>query len=196
MPIIQFGMPSPNRPSTDIVNSEIKREQQFETVSLTTFVENNEQLLTDEQKNVYDRINLSIAAEQGGFFFLDAPGGTGKTFLISLILARIRSQNRIALAIASSGIAATLLDGGRTAHSALKLQLNIHTNPDAVCNIKKHSGMAKVLKKCKIIIWDECTMAHKHSLEDLNRLMKDLNNNTRLFGGTLLLLSGDFRHYT
>lgn len=124
---------------------------------------------------------------------MDAPGGTGKTFLIKLILAGIRSQNHIALAIASSGIAATLLDGGRTAHSALKLPLNIHTNPDAVCNIKKHSGMAKVLQKCKIIIWDECTMAHKHSLEALDRMMKDLNNNTRLFGGALLLLSGDFR---
>lgn len=86
-----------------------------------------------------------------------------------------------------------MLDGGRTAHSALKLPLNIHTNPDAVCNIKKHSGMAKVLQKCKIIIWDECTMAHKHSLEALDRMMKDLNNNTRLFGGALLLLSGDFR---
>jgi hypothetical protein len=29
------------------------------------------------------------------------------------------------LALASSGIAATLLDGGRTAHSALKLPLNV-----------------------------------------------------------------------
>lgn len=46
------------------------------------------------------------------FFFLDAPGGTGKTFLLSLILAKIRSQQKIALAVASSGIAA---------HSALKL---------------------------------------------------------------------------
>lgn len=36
-------------------------------------------------------------------------------------------------------------------------------------------------------------MAHKHSLEALNRTLQDLNNNTRLFGGALLLLSGDFR---
>ena len=193
MPLIHFGMPTPTRPATDIINSDVQREQQFDAASLTTFVLNNEQLLTAEQKNIYDRINLSIAAQQGGFFFLDAPGGTGKTFLISLILARIRSQKNIALAIGSSGIAATLLDGGRTAHSALKLPLNIHTNPNAMCNIKKHSGMATVLKKCKIIIWDECTMAHKHSLEALDRTLKDLNDNTRLFGGALLLLSGDFR---
>lgn len=173
--------------------NDVQREHQFDKTSLATFVAENEQLLTAEQRNVYDQINVSIAAQQGGFFFLDAPGGTGKTFIIALILAQIRSQNHIALAIASSGIAATLLDGGRTAHSALKLPLNVHTNPEAMCNKNKHSDMAEVLRKCKIIIWDECTMAHKHSLEALDRSLKDIKNNARLFGGALLLLSGDFR---
>ncbi|GFT11216.1 ATP-dependent DNA helicase [Trichonephila clavipes] len=174
-------------------NSDVQREHQFDMTSLAAFVVDNEQLLTAEQRNVYDQINVSIAVGQGEFFFLDAPGGTGKTFLVSLILARLRSQNHISLAIASSGIAATLLDGGRTAYSVLKVPLNFHTNPDAMCNIKKHSGMAEVLRKCKIIIWDECTLAHKHSLEALDRTLKDIKNNTRLFGGALLLLSGDFR---
>ncbi|GFY21599.1 ATP-dependent DNA helicase [Trichonephila clavipes] len=53
--------------------------------------------------------------------------------------------------------------------------------------------MAEVLRKCKIIIWDECIMAHKHSLEALDRTLKNIKNNTMLFGGVLLLLSGDFR---
>lgn len=186
-------MPSPNRPASDLVNNDMQREQQFNTNDLASFVTTNEQLLSNEQKGIYDRVMFAIAAKEGGFFFLDAPGGTGKTFLISLILAKVRSQGNIALAIASSGIAATLLDGGRTAHSALKLPLNIQTNENAVCNIKKHSGMAKVLQKCHIIVWDECTMAHKHSLEALNRTLKDLNGNERLFGGAIILLSGDFR---
>jgi len=108
--------------------------------------------------------------------FLDAPGGTGKMFLISLLLAEIQSKNGIALAVASSGIAANLLDRGRTAHSAFKLPLNIQNNPDAVCNIKKQSSMATVLKQCKIIIWDESTMAHKHSLEASDRILKDIKN--------------------
>ncbi|XP_048514961.1 ATP-dependent DNA helicase RRM3-like [Athalia rosae] len=136
---------------------------------------------------------LAVSSGQGGFFFLDALGGTGKTFLISLLFAEIRSKYGIALAVASSGIAATLLDRGRTAHSAFKLPLNIQSNPDAVYNIKKQSSMATVLKQCKIIIWDECTMAHKYSLEALDRTLKDIKNNDKLFGGTLLLLSGDFR---
>lgn len=55
---------------------------------------------------------LTVNAKQGGYFFLDASGGTSKTFLVSLILAKIRLQQNIALAIASLGIAVTLLDGG------------------------------------------------------------------------------------
>jgi hypothetical protein len=41
------------------------------------------------------------------------------------ILAIIRPQGKIALALALSGIAATLLDSERTAHFALKLPLNV-----------------------------------------------------------------------
>ena len=52
-----------------------------------------------------------------GKYFLDVLGGTGKTFLINLLLAKVTFDKKIALAVASSGIAATLLEGGRTAHS-------------------------------------------------------------------------------
>ncbi|GFT37024.1 ATP-dependent DNA helicase [Trichonephila clavipes] len=36
-------------------------------------------------------------------------------------------------------------------------------------------------------------MAHKYSLEALNRILKDIKNSDKLFGGSLLLLLGDFR---
>ncbi|UYV76741.1 hypothetical protein LAZ67_14001930 [Cordylochernes scorpioides] len=99
----------------------------------------------------------------------------------------------VTVAIASSGIAATLLDGGRTAHSALKLPLNMQVIETPTCNISKYSGMGKVLRSCQLIIWDECTMAHKKSLGALNRTLKDLRGNEQLFGGALILLAGDFR---
>ncbi|GFV55238.1 ATP-dependent DNA helicase [Trichonephila clavipes] len=118
---------------------------------------------------------------------------TGKTFLLSLILATIRSQNNIALAIASSGIAATFLDGGRTTHSAWKLPLNLQNTEAPTCNISKNSGMGKVLRTYQIIIWDECTMTHKKALEALDRTLRDFRGNRRIFGGALILLSGDFR---
>jgi ATP-dependent DNA helicase PIF1 len=93
---------------------------------------------------------------------------------VNLVTSRyIRLRNNIALAIASSGIAATHLDGGRTAHSALKLPLNMQITETPTCNITKKSGMGRVLQSCQLIIWDECTMAHKKALEALNRTLKD-----------------------
>lgn len=117
----------------------------------------------------------------------------GKTFLINMILAEIRKRNEIAIAVASSGIAATLLEGGRTAHSMFKIPLQIHQIDEPTCNIEKSSAIAHTLKNCRLIVWDECTIANKKGLEALNRTMQDLKMCKELFGGTLLLLSGDFR---
>ncbi|VDK62190.1 unnamed protein product [Onchocerca ochengi] len=72
-----------------------------------------------------------------------APGETGKTFLIRLILAAIRSQNDTALALVSYGIAATLLPSRRTAHSTLKLPLKKQFIETPTCNISKASGWEK-----------------------------------------------------
>lgn len=53
--------------------------------------------------------------------------------------------------------------------------------------------MAKVLQQASIILMDECTMIHKKNLEAFDRTMQDLRNNRQIFGGALVLLSGDFR---
>ncbi|KAL4082718.1 hypothetical protein QTP88_029651 [Uroleucon formosanum] len=122
--LIEVGMIAPNRSMHDAFNQELNRELQYNVDTLQEFVRNNVPLLNEQQKQVYETLMQAVDNNTGGLFFLDAPGGTGKTFVISLILATIRSRCDIALALASSGIAATLLDGGRTAHSALKLPLN------------------------------------------------------------------------
>ena len=67
----------------------------------------------------------------------------------------------------------TLLEGGRTAHSALKSPLNIQSNETPTCNISKNSAMTNILQQCNLIVWDECTMEHRKSLGALDRTMKD-----------------------
>jgi hypothetical protein len=79
----------------------------------------------------------TIDNRNGGLIFLDALGGTGKTFLINLLQAKVRQTGKIALAVAASGIAATLLTGGRTVHSAFKLPLNLAHCETPTFNIKK-----------------------------------------------------------
>nr|GEZ31448.1 hypothetical protein [Tanacetum cinerariifolium] len=133
------------------VVNEIKRFQD------TRYVSPHEAMC--DQKNAYDAIMRHVDDNSTGVFFLDGPGRTGKTFLYKALLATVRSRGLIALAIASSGAAENNMTGGRTAQSSFKIPINLTTN--SICNIKKQSGLAKLLCQAKLIIWDEALMAKR-----------------------------------
>lgn len=137
--LYQLGLPAPTLNNFNIYDKEILRERQYNVVQLRAYVEKQKKISTRDQKKAYDTIIMQhVDNNIGGIIFLDAPGGTGKTLLISLILAEISARNKIAVAVASSVIASTLLDGGRTAHSALKLPLNMNQTEIPTCNIGRN----------------------------------------------------------
>ncbi|KMQ95402.1 atp-dependent dna helicase pif1-like protein [Lasius niger] len=103
----------------------------------------------------------------------------------------IRGRNEIILPCASTGIAATLLKGGRTYHSLFKLSIPI--DDGAKSNIRGNSQAARELINAKLIIWDEVSMTVGHALTAVDKLFKDLMKNTRPFGGKVILFAGDFR---
>jgi len=84
-------------------------------------LQNNLPSLNSQQRNIYERVINSFERNNNNIFFIDGPGGTGKTFLYNVILAKIRSEGHIALAVASSGIAALLIKKGSTPHSSFIL---------------------------------------------------------------------------
>ena len=172
---------------------EIMRETSYNRAQLAHFVDDNEPKLTPDQRAAYATVIDTINTGQGGVVFIDAPGGTGKTFLLNLILANIRARGDVALATASSGIAATLLQGGRTAHSTFKIPIHLIPKEEQVCSIKKGSAMATLLKMCKVIVWDEATMSNKLALEAVERTFQDIREISAPFGGIAMVFSGDFR---
>ena len=125
------------------------------------------------------------------FFFLERFGGTGKTYLINLVLAKIRADGGIALSTASSGIATTLLEGGTTAHSRFKIPIDIHA--DSTCNIPAQSHLAELLRETQLVFWDEAPMQHRYTFEAVNRTMKDIRKDPRPFGGVVFCFCVDFR---
>lgn len=139
--------------------------------------------MTAPNRPLHDALMKIVNDRTGKIFFLDAPSGNGKTFLITWIFAKILSQNEIALALSSSGIAAMLLESGRAAHSHFNFNVQRFQN----------CAMATLLRQCEMIVWDECTRAHKKSLQSLDRTMQDLRNNQNRFGGAIILWKGDFR---
>ena len=124
-------------------------------------------------------------------FFLNATGGYGKTFLIEALLSTVRGIGIIALAVASSGIAAELLKGGRTAHSCFKIPIPVHEN--SVCSIFLQSHDAKLLKKTSLIIWDEIMMSHVDQVDCVDRSLKDILKVDKPFGGIPVVFAGDPR---
>jgi ATP-dependent DNA helicase PIF1 len=45
--------------------------------------------LNTEQLRAYDEILAAVDRDQGGVFFVDGPGGTGKSFLYRALLAKV-----------------------------------------------------------------------------------------------------------
>ncbi|XP_076949290.1 uncharacterized protein LOC143621887 [Bidens hawaiensis] len=147
--------------------------------------------ITDEQKNVFDRIMMAVQQNKGGVFFVYGYGGTDKTYLWKTLSTAIRSKGEVVLTVASSGIASLLLTGGRTAHSRFHIVINL--NEDSTCYMDPGTYEAQLLEKTKLIIWDEAPMAHKHGFQALDRSLKDALSSNLLFGGKVVVFGGDFR---
>eukprot|EP00267_Zea_mays_P028013 XP_008657432.1 ATP-dependent DNA helicase PIF1-like [Zea mays] len=151
-----------------------------------------QETLNEEQKPAYEKILSVVDTSNGSVFFVDGPGGTGKTYLYKALLAVLRSQDKIAVATATSGVAASIMPGGRTAHSRFKIPLTIEDG--AICTFTKQSGTSKLLQKASLLIWDEASMAKRQSIEALDNSMRDIMGRPDLpFGGKTILFGGDFR---
>ena len=107
------------------------------------------------------------------------------------LLATVRSKGQIALATASCGVAASILPGGRTAHSRFKIP--IHEDNDSGCNVNKQSSSARLIKQAKLIIWDKAEMAKKYAIECFEKLLRDIMDSDTVFGGKVIVFGGDFR---
>ena len=124
-------------------------------------------------------------------FFVDGLGGTGKTFLYKALLARVHSEGLIANATTTSGIAASILPGGHTAHSRFKIPIKLASN--SMCNFTKQGGTAELLHRASLLIWDEVAMTNRLAVECLDRSLQDIMDCELPFGGKVMLFGVDFR---
>lgn len=147
--------------------------------------------LNNDQMIAFKTIMNVIVQKHSGVFFVDGPEGTSKTFLYRTLMVRLRSIGEIILATASSGIAATLLPSGRTAHSQFKIHIDIQ--PSSICGIQKQKDLENLIRVVAAIIWDEAPMTNKNCLEALDRSLQDICSNNAPFGGQVLIMGGDFR---
>ncbi len=89
----------------------VQEELAYDQHSLTTNVDNVEDRLNDDQHNTYETILNVMTNKEGKLLFVYGSGGTGKTFLWTTLMPRLRGQGKIVLVVALSGIASLLFLG-------------------------------------------------------------------------------------
>jgi hypothetical protein len=194
MTLEQFNLPLPVFEWEEEGANPLLAQERYDRNAEQTLLDEHLPKLNAEQRAAYDQITDAIDNHpETAHFFVQGPGGTGKTFLYKTLCHRYRAQGDIVLCVASSGIAAQLLPGGRTSHSRFKIPLSATEN--SKCHIPKQSQLAELLRETKLIIWDEVPMQHKHCFTAVHRSLCDVLDKPidgPLFGGIPAVLGGDF----
>jgi hypothetical protein len=146
--------------------------------------------LNPDQLTAFQAIYHSISNNEGKCFFLDGPGGTGKSYLYRCLMTKIRADGETYSACASTAIAATVIDAC-TAHKLFYSPCDLEH--DSCSALHANTYDANLLKTSRCIIWDEAPSSHRYLLELTNRLLKDICQNDLPFGGKTMLLGGDWR---
>ena len=106
----------------DNPNKLLRDETNYNRDELTKTIEDGRRMATEEHRNFLDSVMAHVQNKTTKIFLLEGEGGSGKSFISQVVLAETRLRhNTVALGVASSGLAAQLLSGGRTAHSRFKI---------------------------------------------------------------------------
>src|SRR6202453_2341635 len=100
----------------------LQEQLELDPYNLLLQVQHDRDLFNNEQQAAYDAIMHSINHKEGKTFFLHSAGGGGKNFVCNTVVSTVHSNEHVA----SSTVAAQILELGRTCHSRFKIPIPIH----------------------------------------------------------------------
>lgn len=138
-----------------------------------------------QQDEAFDLLKM------GKNIFLTGAAGSGKTYLLNKYINYLKDSNVRVAVTASTGIAATHLQG-TTIHSwsGIGVRENL-TNKD----LEKLLANARIKRnytKAKVLIIDEISMLHKHQLDMVDLVARYMLDSEDPFGRIQVVLCGDF----
>lgn len=122
--------------------------------------------------------------------FLTGGPGSGKTFLLNEYIKFLKNINARVGVTASTGIAATHLNGV-TIHSWAGIGIKDSLNGYDMEWLMKKSKVRSKIEKTKVLIIDEVSMLHSYRLDMVDEVCKMLRQDDRPFGGIQVILCGD-----
>ncbi len=123
--------------------------------------------------------------------FLTGSAGAGKTWVLNAFIRYLRMHNIPVAVTASTGIAATHLNG-QTVHSWTGIGIKDHLSPADLKKIASRGNIKRSLEKTEVLIIDEISMLHRRQFELCDVVLRFIRNNDLPFGGVQLVVCGDF----
>jgi hypothetical protein len=129
--------------------------------------------------------------KMGKNVFLTGAAGAGKTYLLNQYINYLKANNVVVAITASTGIAATHLQG-TTIHSWSGIGVKDSLDQKDLEKILATSRIKRNYKKTKVLIIDEISMLHKHQLDMIDTIARYILESDQAFGGIQVVLCGDF----
>jgi hypothetical protein len=144
-------------------------------------------------------LNIKIMTQQdaldilklGHNIYLTGQPGSGKTFLLNKYISYLKENNRGVAITASTGIAATHMDGV-TIHSWSGMGIKDKLTEQDIRKLLKKPYLRKRFKNTNVLIIDEVSMLHSFQFDIINRICQAFKASARAFGGMQIVCSGDF----
>ncbi|HEY1645685.1 MAG TPA: PIF1 family DEAD/DEAH box helicase [Candidatus Saccharimonadales bacterium] len=126
----------------------------------------------------------------GSNIFLTGSPGSGKTYLLNEYISRARKRGLKVAVTATTGIAATHLDG-ITIHSWAGIGLSEHLTDKDKLKIFKNQKLVNRYKFTDVLVIDEVSMLSGSRLDLVNELSRMIRKSNEVMGGIQLILVGD-----
>ena len=123
--------------------------------------------------------------------FLTGEPGSGKTYTVNQYVDYLKEHNVPPAITASTGIAATHLNG-ITIHSWAGIGIKEHLSKRDLEKIAKTSYVKKRIEKAKVLIIDEISMLEANTFALVDLVCKEVFDNKEPFGGLQVVVVGDF----
>lgn len=123
--------------------------------------------------------------------FLTGSAGAGKTYTLNQYIQYLRVRKVPVAITASTGIAATHMNG-KTIHTWAGIGIKDEMTEQDLKNLKERKHIKEQLENAQVLIIDEISMLHGKQLNLVNRVLKYFKGNDEAFGGIQVIVSGDF----
>ena len=129
--------------------------------------------------------------KMGKNVFLTGAAGSGKTYVLNSYIKYLKKHKIIVAVTASTGIAATHMNG-KTIHSWAKIGIKEHLSSTDLQNIFKNKDYRQSISEAKVLIIDEISMLHHFRLDMVDAVLRKIHGTKdKPFGGIQVVLCGD-----